>query len=237
MTEPVIPRQATHATDHPAAHLTMNTVVHAAFRRTLARFDTALGAFPDGSQTRADELGRVWDFFDHELHVHHGFEEEYFWPALQETDADLSSLAELDGEHEAMRAALAEATTARHALVGDPTAARAATARASVATLTTVLLDHLAHEERDLEPISAAYMDAPSMKKALAQVKKAHFRSMGTTVEWLRDGATAEDVAGLHAEIPRPVASTFARLAGGRYRREIAPVWADQAVTPGAPTA
>ena len=212
----------------PTQHLTMNTVVHAAYRRTLARFDAALAAFPDGSQARADQLGRVWGFFDHELHVHHGFEEEYFWPALQETDADLSALEELDGEHEAMRAALGVATEQMAALVASPTAEQAARARSAVAQLSEVLLAHLAHEERDLEPISAAYKDAPSMKKALAQVKKAHMRSMGSTVESLRDGATPEDVAGLHDEIPRPVASMFALLQGRRYRREIAPVWADQ---------
>lgn len=207
-------------------HLTMNTVIHAAFRRTLARFDAALASFPAGSQARADELNRVWGFFDHELHLHHSFEEEYFWPALQETDADLSALEDLDGEHQAMREALGVATEAMAALMATPTAEQAAAARGAVATLSEVLLAHLAHEERDLEPISAAYADAPSMKKALSQVKKAHMRTMGSMVEWLRDGATPEDVAGLHHEIPRPVASLFALVQGRHYRREIAPVWA-----------
>src|SRR5689334_18115550 len=84
-------------------HLTLNTVAHAAFRRTIARFEGALAAFPDGNQARADQLMRAWEFFDEELHHHHGYEENYFWPALQQTDADLSELAELDDEHEAMR--------------------------------------------------------------------------------------------------------------------------------------
>lgn len=44
-------------------HRTMNTIVHAAFRRDLARFDAALAAFPDGDQRRADELGRAWDLY------------------------------------------------------------------------------------------------------------------------------------------------------------------------------
>ena len=86
-------------------HQTLNTVVHAAFRRTITRFDGALAAFPDGSQQRADQLKRAWDFFEEELHHHHGYEEDYFWPALQQTDADLSAVAEIDSEHEAMREA------------------------------------------------------------------------------------------------------------------------------------
>jgi hypothetical protein len=43
-------------------HQSMNTVVQAAFRRTLDRFDAALASFPANSQQRADELSRAWDF-------------------------------------------------------------------------------------------------------------------------------------------------------------------------------
>jgi len=205
-------------------HLTLNTVVHAAFRRTIARFDGALGAFPDGSQQRADQLKRAWDFFEDELHHHHGYEEQYFWPALQQTDADLSAVAELDSEHDAMRAALAEATQAMAALQAEPTAANAEATRTSVEHLGKVLLDHLAHEERDLEPISAS-QGAPAMKAALTQVKQAHLKSMSNFVEWLQDGADASDLTGMRKELPPPVIFLFGKITGRRYRREIAPTW------------
>lgn len=207
-------------------HLTLNTVAHAAFRRTVGRFEGALGAFPDGNQARADQLMRTWDFFAEEFHHHHGYEEEYFWPALQQTDADLSELAELDNEHEAMRAALGQATESMKVLKGGPTSANAAAARAAVSNLGTVLISHLEHEERDLEPISAAYADAPPMKKALSRVKKAHFTKMGNFIEFLQDGADADDLAGIRKELPAPVIFLFRTIAGRRYRKEIAPTWA-----------
>lgn len=206
-------------------HLTLNTVVHAAFRRTVARFDTALASFPAGDQKRADELARAWDFFYDELHHHHGYEEDFFWPALQQTDADLTVVAELDGEHDAMRVALEEASQAMKVLQAGPGSAAAQDARDAVGHFGEVLLNHLAHEERDLEPISAAYQDAPPMKAALAQVKKAHFKSMGNFVEWLQDGADESDLVGMRKELPPPVIFLFGRIAGRRYRREIAPVW------------
>lgn len=206
-------------------HLTMNTIVHAAFRRTIARFDVALEAFPNGSQPRADQLKRAWDFFESELHHHHGYEEEFFWPALQQTGADLGAVAELDSEHDAMRAALGAASRTVEGLQAEPTAASAEAARSAIAHLGTVLLDHLAHEERDLEPISAAYKGSPPMKAALRQVKKKHLKSMGNLVEWLQDGADPSDVAGLRRELPGPVIFLFGKLAGRRYRREIAPTW------------
>lgn len=211
-------------------HLTLNTVVHAAFRRTLDRFDAALAAFPADSEPRAHqrarELGRAWDFLDEELHHHHDYEEKYFWPALEKTDADLTALADLDHEHEAMRVALGEATATMGALRASPTAANAATARAAVAQLREILLNHLEHEEKDLEPISAAYHESAPMQAALKQVKKAHLKYMGNFVEWLQDGADADDRAGLRKEIPAPVVFLFGTVGGRRYRREIAPVWA-----------
>jgi len=207
-------------------HLTMNTVAHEAIRRTVDRFDRALAGFPDGSQQRADELKRAWDFFDDQLHHHHSLEEELFWPALQQTDADLTGLDELDAEHDAMRAALGTATTAMGALQAQPTATNSAAAKAAVDEFSTVLLNHLAHEERDLEPVSAAYKDAPSMKAALNQAKKTDFKNLGNTLEWLQDGADADDRAGLREAIPPPVVFLVGKLGGGRYRKEIAPVWA-----------
>ncbi len=207
-------------------HQTLNTVVHAAFRRTITRFDGALAAFPDGSQPRADQLKRAWDFFEEELHHHHGYEEKYFWPALQQTDADLSAVAELDQEHEAMRQALQAATKEMATLALKPNSQNAVTARAAVARLGEVLLDHFAHEERDLEPISAAYQDSAPMQAALKQVKKAHFKSMGNFVEFLQDGASEADRAAMRKELPAPVIFLFGKLAGRRYRRTIAPVWA-----------
>jgi hemerythrin-like domain-containing protein len=206
-------------------HKTLNTVVHNAFRRTLDRFDQALAGFPAGSQPRADELKRAWDFFDEELHHHHHYEEVFFWPALEQTDADLSSVAELDAEHDAMRGALKTASALMAQLHADPTAPHAAAARNGVATLRTVLVGHLEHEERDLEPISVHYADTKPMKAALTQVKKAHLTKMGNFVEWLQDGATEADKAGLRREIPGPVVAVFGTLAGRRYRKDIAPVW------------
>ena len=79
-------------------HQTMNTIIHAAFRRDLARFDAALGEFPDGSQERAAQLVTAWDNFAHQLHHHHQDEETIFWPAFRELGADEALTSDLGGE-------------------------------------------------------------------------------------------------------------------------------------------
>ena len=63
-------------------HQTMNTIIHAAFRRDLARFDSALATFPD-TQDRADQLWTAWENYAHQLHQHHDDEETIFCPAMR----------------------------------------------------------------------------------------------------------------------------------------------------------
>lgn len=207
-------------------HKTMNTVVHAAVRRDLGRFDNALASFPADSKPRADQLKRAWDNFEEELHYHHTYEETLFWPALQEIGIDLSLVEDLDGEHDAMREALAAGSVAMARFHQNPTADEADLARKAVAHLSDVLLAHLAHEERDLEPISIKYHDSAPMKVALKKVQKAHQGRMGNFFAWLQDGATANDKAGLRKQIPAPVVFVITTIAGRHYRRDIASVWA-----------
>ena len=152
----------------------MNTVIHAAFRRDLARFDSALASFPAGSQERADQVVTAWDNFAHQLHHHHQDEETIFWPAFRELGADESLTSDLGGEHAQMLVALDHADEVVRRLSTDPSAPRAAEARAAVGELGEVLHEHLAHEESELEPWAGTVMDTPQFKEARAAVRKAH---------------------------------------------------------------
>lgn len=207
-------------------HLTMNTIIHAAFRRDLGRFDAALADFPDSSGERAEQLVRAWDNFAHQLHQHHQDEETIFWPAFRELGADESLTSDLGGEHARMLAALDHADGVVRRLPGDPSASTAAAARAAVGELGEILHEHLAHEERDLEPWVAARKGSPQLKVAATEVRKAHKGHSGTFVAWLLDGAAPEDAAALRREIPGPVVTVLNAVPGRHYRRTVAPVWA-----------
>jgi hypothetical protein len=209
-----------------AEHKTMNTVIHAAFRRDLRRFDDALGVFPAGSQQRADQLGRAWDNLDHQLRHHHEDEETIFWPALRELGADESLVGDLGGEHEQMLHALDTAGASMRTLRSEPTAPRAEAARADVSALRAVLEDHLAHEERDLEPFTAQHRASPQIKASVAAVRKRHKGSAGTFFAWLSDDADDDVKGALRREVPAPVLKVLVAIAGRDYRRRIASVWA-----------
>src|SRR4051812_30830495 len=155
-------------------HRTMNTVIHAAFRRDIGRFDAALGAFPAGSRERADQLARAWQNYSEQVHHHHQDEETIFWPALRELGVDESVVGDLDGEHQEMLAALTTADTSMSTFRAAPSAENAAAARSAVADLRTVLEHHLANEERDLEPFAVEHVKSAQMKAAQRKVRQAH---------------------------------------------------------------
>jgi hypothetical protein len=206
-------------------HKTMNTIIHAAFRRDLARFDSALAAFP-GTQARADQLWAAWENYDHQLHQHHDDEETIFWPAMRELGADESLVGDLDGEHQRMAAGLEAATAAMRTLQQRPSADNANAARESVAGFGAVLTEHLAHEERDLEPFAVEHLKpSPLFKETQKAVRKAHKGKAGTFFAWLSDGADAEARAALGRTVPPPVLLVMTRVGGRDYNRRVATVW------------
>jgi hemerythrin-like domain-containing protein len=106
-------------------HKTMNTIIHAALRRDLQRFDDALVAFPPRSRRRADELATAWDNFAHQLNHHHQDEEAIFWPALSSLGVDQTMAADLEREHARMLEALDVANRAVDAIRANPSAENA----------------------------------------------------------------------------------------------------------------
>ena len=130
-------------------HATMNTVIHAAFRRDLARLDRALADCQSGEHRPVGEITTAWDNFAFQLHHHHTDEETIFWPVLRTLGATDALAAELESEHARMVTALEHAEHAMDRFGADPGAVTGASARAAIAEFAEALIDHLGHEERE----------------------------------------------------------------------------------------
>ena len=206
-------------------HKTMNTVIHAAFRRDLDRLDAALAAPTAATPARAAQLKVFWDNYEFQLHHHHTDEETIFWPAFRELGADSAVMTALEGEHEVMVTALEEAAIAMASYRSAPSHATATAARTAVSGLSAALDSHLRHEERDLEPFVADHVDTPQFKAAMKAVRKAHKGNAGTFFSWLDDGADPDAKAGLRREVPPPVLAVLKTFAGRDYHRRVAPAW------------
>lgn len=207
------------------ATMSMNKAIHGAFRRDLRRFLDALGSFRDGDRARAAQLGRAWDNFDAQLTDHHEGEHAIAWPALASIGVSRATLEQMDAEHERMAAALGRTRTAMTSFRATATAADAATARAAFEQLQAVTSEHLDHEEAEIEDTYLAHADGPEMKAMGRQFAKVSPAKGGQFFAWVTDGATAEELATITGNVPKPVLVVISGIWGRGYRRDVAPAW------------
>ena len=115
--------------------------LHAALRRDLSRLGDAATQLGSSAAAPPTVLAG-WDAFRAQLDNHHSAEDDGLWPVLRRELSDPGELAAVDAmvaEHRHIPPALAEADAALRG-TGELTA--------PVKRLSTILLDHLAHEER-----------------------------------------------------------------------------------------
>jgi hemerythrin-like domain-containing protein len=206
--------------------MSMNRVIHAAFRRDLSRFENALATFADGDSRRAEQLSVAWTNFNEQLTHHHKGEHTIAWPTLRQLGITDELITRLDAEHERMAAALATADGAMQTLRRAPTGDNAKAARDAMSTLRGIATEHLDHEEAQLEPIFLDKKDTAELKAMGRQFsRELKPPAAGTFMAWLQDGASGDEVAALRQEIPGPIVTIFSGLFGRTYRRTVAPVW------------
>ena len=207
------------------AAMSMNKVIHAAFRRDLQRFLDALAAFRDGDNPRAAQLGTAWDNFDTQLTDHHEGEHEIAWPALTSIGVTAETIDQMDAEHDRMAEALATARSAMGTFRASASGADAAAARAAVERLRDVTVEHLDHEEAVLEPVYLANAEGPEMQAMGKRFAKVSPTKGGRFFAWVTDGATPEELATVSSNVPKPVLMIISGLFGRSYRRDVASVW------------
>jgi hypothetical protein len=207
------------------AEMSMNKVIHGAFRRDLRRFLNALAEFRDGDTARAAQLGTAWDNFDAQLTDHHEGEHAIAWPTLSSIGVSQDTLTQMDTEHDRMAEALTATRGAMTTFRTTATAADAAAARASFEQLQTVTVEHLDHEEAELEPVYQANADGPEIKAMGKQFAKVSPAKGGRFFAWLTDGASPAEMAAITGSIPKPVLMIISGIFGRSYRRDVASVW------------
>jgi hypothetical protein len=205
--------------------MSMNKAIHGAFRRDLDRFVGALTTFRDGDSDRARQLGVAWENFDDQLVHHHEGEHEVAWPALESVGVSRELLAQMDAEHETMAAALGNARTAIAALVSAAGAGEAQAALSAMQQLRSVTIEHLEHEERELEPIYLEKRETPEIQQMGKKFAKTSPARGGRFFAWVTDGASPEEKEAVTGNVPGPVLAIIGGIFGRGYRKNVAPVW------------
>ncbi len=207
------------------AEMSMNAAIHGAFRRDLDRFVAALSMFPAGSQARAQQLDMAWVNFDGQLTNHHEGEHAVAWPALEAVGVSKELLATMDAEHDTMAAALAQTRIAMGALACTPDVEQSQAALAAMNKLQAVTVQHLDHEEAELEDVYLTKRDTPQIKAMGRAFSKVSPARGGQFFAWVLDGASADERAAVTRDVPGPVLSVIGGIFGRSYRKNIASVW------------
>ncbi|WP_132148426.1 hemerythrin domain-containing protein [Kribbella antiqua] len=207
------------------AEMSMNKAIHAAFRRDLQRFVDALQRFSPGDQPRAAQLTTAWANFDAQLTNHHEGEHEIAWPALEAVGVSHELLTQMDAEHDTMAAALAEVRRAMAEFRRTAGTEDTAAALAAMQELQRVTVQHMDHEEAEIEPVYLANQNSAEMKAMGRQFAKVSPSQGGTFFAWALDGAGPEESAAITSTVPGPVLTIINGLFGRTYRKTVAPVW------------
>ena len=207
------------------SEISMNKAIHGAFRRDLDRFIAALSTFPEGDVTRAKQLETAWVNFDDQLTHHHESEHAIAWPALESVGVSKQLLATMDEEHEIMAAALAETRGAMGALARRAGSEEAKAALTAFQKLQVVTVQHLDHEEAEIEDVYMAKRDTPEMKAMGRAFGKVSPARGGRFFAWVLDGASPAEREAVTRDVPGPVLSIIGGIFGRGYRKNVAPVW------------
>ena len=220
---PVAPRPY----DPSMAEMSMNKVIHVAFRRDLDRFVGALTTFRAGDTRRARQLKLAWDNFDHQLTDHHQGEHEIAWPSLESIGVTHETLVQMDAEHDIMAAALADARKAMASLASASGHGEAERALAAMERLREATVTHLDHEERELEQVYLDNEETPEMKEMGKKFARTSPAKAGVFFAWLLDAPSPQERAKVTDNVPAPipVIKVLTAVFGRSYRKDVAPAW------------
>ena len=124
-----------------------------------------------------------------------------------------------------MAGALAETRTAMATLTRTASREDAAAALAAFQKLQEVTIQHLDHEEAEIEEVYLSKRDSPEMKAMGRQFGKVSPAKGGRLAAWVTDGASADELAAIKSNVPGPVLMIISGVFGRSYRKQVAPVW------------
>jgi hemerythrin-like domain-containing protein len=188
--------------------------LHAALRRDLSRLREVAGRL-DGLAGAPSAVLAGWEEFRAQLENHHSAEDDDLWPVLRRQLSDRGELASVDAmveEHRHIPSALAAVDAALRG-GGD--------LDASVERLSAVVLDHLAHEEREVLPLLEQHLTRAQWRAFLHKERNRRaVRERPEFLTWILDSAGEQDAEAVLTEVPPPARLVYRRVLKPRYEAQ-----------------
>ncbi|MFC4376057.1 hemerythrin domain-containing protein [Nocardia halotolerans] len=191
---------------------TLVSLTHEALRRDLLRMSAAIRA----AAIQDVAVRNRWQTFCRQLRGYLSAAEVAFWPPLRTVLTDNADLEIVD--------AMAAAQANIDPLVDSIDAALAfndgAVAKAQLATLTTLLTEHLDQVDRDILPLVARYLGPDGFAQYGRQChRNPDRRAVMEFFPWVLDGAAPEQQREALAKMPRAARLAYQTVAKTMYTR------------------
>jgi hemerythrin-like domain-containing protein len=198
-------------------------LMHHAFRRDLARFESAVRQTPVGETDVWRRLAGRWERFGTVLHHHHEVEDASIWPVMlacvRDDPAATATLTAMEAEHEQIDPSLAACTEAFGAMAAHPCDDHRNALDVHVTTTRAALLDHLRHEETEALPLLQRVLSDEQHAATEAAAARAYPpRIFPFLIPWVADGVPA-DVSEHFLAQAGPAYAVMLRLLRGRHAR------------------
>lgn len=226
------------ASDHPQISLPGQThvahgphdqtgmyLMHHAFRRDLASFESAVRGTPVGERDTWAALAERWGQFAETLHHHHAIEDEHLWPTMLRSldrvgDTEgRDTLQAMEDEHEQIDPALRACAEGFAAMRTHPCADHRNALDVHVTAARALLADHLRHEETTALPLLQRTVTVEDYAAFEAAAEKGYpIRMVPFLVCWAMHGVP-EDLAREFLGQAGTAHRTLRRLFRGRFER------------------
>lgn len=180
----------------------MNTNMHAAFKREIARIKAGLAKADLGDSAVRTKLAARYSFFSETLHHHHEGEDTYLFERVKPkaTPAQVAVLDQMEAEHAEMLEVLTSLDTEFKTLSAETDKVAL---NNQFDALATVLGQHCAHEEAEGIAIVQQYITEADMKEFMKFNRSGE--SANFVLPWVCDGADPDVQQSVWGMIPAPV--------------------------------
>lgn len=198
------------------ADFAMNSNIHAALKREVARLRDALDRLDLADAGQRGGYARRYGFFSDTLHHHHHGEDEFLFPKVRprvqpEEAVILDAMA---AEHHTLQSSLSRLDE-DFAKLGE--SSDKVRFREHFDELLAVLEGHCTHEERDGVPVIARYITEEDMKP-FHQYNRTNPNG-AMVLAWVCDGATRQQAESTWSMMPGFVRLFVRPIANRRYAR------------------
>jgi len=191
------------------------SAAHAAFRRDLEAMAKVATPANLRNPARHASILAGWQIFKNQLLIHHRHEDDFLWPRMRErlarSEAAISTLDEMEAEHELIDPLLAAAEGAfdhpdDHDVAG------------IIDELGTKLGHHLGHEEREAMPLITESISDKEWRQVVSSIRKATpISSAAEFMPWLTDQTSETETKRILSILPAPARLIYRRVWKPRY--------------------